>query len=66
MKLHPQHMKSSDAKAPEFLFNKILTGSDNSSVYKAVTRSHVSAAIIGFDTAVFAFGQTVSGKTFTH
>lgn len=53
-------------KAPqEFHFDEVLTGSENKPVYNAVARSHVCAAMEGYNAVVFAYGQTASGKTFT-
>ena len=61
IKLDPQH-----GKAPqEFHFDEILTGSANKPVYNAVARSHVCAAMDGYNAVIFAYGQTASGKTFT-
>ena len=61
MKLNP-----SFGKAPqEFHFDEVLTGSENKPVYNAVARSHVCAAMDGFNAVIFAYGQTASGKTFT-
>ncbi|KAI0088303.1 P-loop containing nucleoside triphosphate hydrolase protein [Irpex rosettiformis] len=48
-----------------FNFDEILTGSENKPVYNAVARSHVYAAMDGFNSVIFAYGQTASGKTFT-
>ncbi|KAI6139301.1 P-loop containing nucleoside triphosphate hydrolase protein [Pisolithus tinctorius] len=44
---------------------KVLTGSENKPVYNAVARSHVCAAMEGYNAVIFAYGQTASGKTFT-
>ncbi|KAL4251230.1 Kinesin-like protein [Abortiporus biennis] len=53
-------------KAPQdFHFDEILTGSENKPVYTAVARSHVCAAMDGYNAVIFAYGQTASGKTFT-
>lgn len=61
LKLNPQF-----GKAPqEFHFDEILTGSENKPVYNAVARSHVCAAMDGYNAVIFAYGQTASGKTFT-
>jgi centromeric protein E len=49
----------------DFTFDGILTGSENRPVYNAVARSHVCAAMDGYNAVVFAYGQTASGKTFT-
>jgi centromeric protein E len=65
VKLFPQYAKSSATPPQEFHFDEILTGSDNKPVYNAVARSHVAAAMDGYNAVVFAYGQTASGKTFT-
>ena len=65
IKLLPQYHKNSGTSPPEFHFDEILTGSENKPVYNAVARSHVWAAMDGFNSVVFAYGQTASGKTFT-
>ena len=49
----------------DFTFDEILTGSENRPVYNAVARSHVCAAMDGYNAVIFAYGQTASGKTFT-
>ena len=64
-KLLPQHQKNTGAVAQEFNFDDILTGSENKPVYNAVERSHVKAAMEGYNAVCFAYGQTASGKTFT-
>lgn len=56
---------SSGKAAQEFNFDEILTGSENKPVYNAVARSHVCAAMDGYNAVIFAYGQTASGKTFT-
>ena len=65
MKLLPQHTKSTSTTSQEFHFDEILTGSDNKPVYNTVARSHVCAAMDGYNSVIFAYGQTASGKTFT-
>jgi len=65
IKLDPQYSKSTATPPQEFRFDEILTGSDNKPVYNAVARSHVCAAMDGFNAVIFAYGQTASGKTFT-
>ena len=65
IKLQPQHCKSSATPPQDFRFDEILTGSENKPVYNAVARSHVCAAMDGFNAVIFAYGQTASGKTFT-
>lgn len=61
IKLNPQFGKGPQ----EFHFDEILTGSENKPVYNAVARSHVCAAMDGYNAVIFAYGQTASGKTFT-
>ncbi|KAH7909035.1 P-loop containing nucleoside triphosphate hydrolase protein [Hygrophoropsis aurantiaca] len=65
IKLQPQHAKSTATAPPEFRFDEVLTGSENKPVYNAVARSHVCAAMDGYNSVIFAYGQTASGKTFT-
>lgn len=65
IKLQQQHMKSAATPSQDFRFDEILTGSENKPVYNAVARSHVCAAMDGYNSVIFAYGQTASGKTFT-
>ncbi|OJA19520.1 hypothetical protein AZE42_03209 [Rhizopogon vesiculosus] len=65
IKLFPQYAKSTASTPPEFHFDEVLTGSENRPVYNAVARSHVCAAMDGYNSVIFAYGQTASGKTFT-
>ncbi|KAI6138788.1 P-loop containing nucleoside triphosphate hydrolase protein [Pisolithus tinctorius] len=65
IKLLPQHAKSTLSAPPEFHFGEVLTGSENKPVYNAVARSHVCAAMEGYNAMIFTYGQTASGKTFT-
>ncbi|KAH9942896.1 kinesin-domain-containing protein [Amylocystis lapponica] len=65
VKLDPQYAKGSGSPPQEFRFDEILTGSENKPVYNAVARSHVCAAMDGYNAVIFAYGQTASGKTFT-
>ncbi|KAG6332456.1 hypothetical protein ID866_6634 [Astraeus odoratus] len=65
IKLLPQHAKTTLNTPPEFHFDEVLTGSENKPVYNAVARSHVWAAMEGYNAVIFAYGQTASGKTFT-
>ncbi|KAF5347688.1 hypothetical protein D9758_014863 [Tetrapyrgos nigripes] len=48
-----------------FTFNSILTGVPNKPIYTTVAKSHVLAAMEGFNAVIFAYGQTASGKTYT-
>ena len=65
IKLLPQHHRNAATTPPIFNFDGILTGSENKSVYNAVARNHVCAAMDGYNAVIFAYGQTASGKTFT-
>ncbi|KAI0632210.1 kinesin-domain-containing protein [Trametes polyzona] len=65
LKLQQQYTKSAAAAPQDFRFDEILTGSENKPVYNAVARSHVCAAMDGYNAVIFAYGQTASGKTFT-
>ncbi|GAA5874768.1 hypothetical protein JCM8547_005206 [Rhodosporidiobolus lusitaniae] len=53
------------AGGPEYLFDSVVTGSENSAVYEDAGRDLVLDTMEGFDAVVFAYGQTASGKTFT-
>ncbi|TDL20830.1 kinesin-domain-containing protein [Rickenella mellea] len=64
IKLDPTHAKSG-TQPQEFRFDEVLTGSDNRPVYNSAARSHVCAAMDGYNAVIFAYGQTASGKTFT-
>jgi centromeric protein E len=64
IKLQSDYSKSATGAA-EYNFDEILTGSENKPVYNAVARSHVCAAMDGYNAVIFAYGQTASGKTFT-
>ena len=48
-----------------FNFDAVLTGTPNKPVYTTVARSHVHAAMEGYNAVIFAYGQTASGKTYT-
>ena len=67
IKLDPTHAKnaSSGNPAASFNFDAILTGTPNKPIYTTVARSHVQAAMEGYNAVIFAYGQTASGKTFT-
>ncbi|KAL4073263.1 P-loop containing nucleoside triphosphate hydrolase protein [Scleroderma yunnanense] len=65
IKLLSQHAKTTLNPPPEFHFDEVLTGSENKPIYNAVARSHVWAAMEGYNAVIFAYGQTASGKTFT-
>ncbi|GAA5834148.1 hypothetical protein JCM3766R1_004472 [Sporobolomyces carnicolor] len=53
------------AGGPEFLFDSVVTGSENYDVYQEAGKDLVLDAMEGFDAVIFAYGQTASGKTFT-
>ncbi|KIK52881.1 hypothetical protein GYMLUDRAFT_265283 [Collybiopsis luxurians FD-317 M1] len=60
------HLDPVHAKTPtSFTFDAVLTGSANKPIFATVARSHVVAAMEGFNAVVFAYGQTASGKTYT-
>ncbi|KAG6895392.1 hypothetical protein C0992_001525 [Termitomyces sp. T32_za158] len=65
IKLDPTYAKSSSTPIQPFNFDSILTGTPNKPIYSAVARSHVHAAMEGYNAVIFAYGQTASGKTFT-
>ncbi|KAF9483551.1 kinesin-domain-containing protein [Pholiota conissans] len=56
---------SSTTGASSFNFDAVLTGTPNKPIYTTVARSHVQAAMEGYNAVIFAYGQTASGKTFT-
>ncbi|KAJ4488811.1 glycosyl hydrolase family 92-domain-containing protein [Lentinula edodes] len=43
----------------------VALGSANKPIFTTVARSHVVAAMEGFNAVIFAYGQTASGKTYT-
>lgn len=45
--------------------DNVLSTPSNRSIYLATSRPHVLAAIEGFHSTLFAYGQTASGKTYT-
>ncbi|KAL7417969.1 P-loop containing nucleoside triphosphate hydrolase protein [Mrakia frigida] len=49
----------------EWVFDHVVSGSDNKEIYETAARDHVRSAMEGFNAVVFAYGQTASGKTFT-
>ncbi|KAH9980095.1 P-loop containing nucleoside triphosphate hydrolase protein [Lactifluus volemus] len=65
IKVLSQHHRNAATTPPIFHFDEILTGTDNKSVYNAIARNHVCAAMDGYNAVIFAYGQTASGKTFT-
>ncbi|KAH6893650.1 kinesin [Coprinopsis sp. MPI-PUGE-AT-0042] len=67
IKLEQHFAKASSSSNPSspYHFDAILTGTPNKPIYTTVARSHVYAAMEGFNSVIFAYGQTASGKTFT-
>ncbi|KIY46704.1 kinesin-domain-containing protein [Fistulina hepatica ATCC 64428] len=65
IKLDPTYARTSTTPAHEFTFDSVLNGELNKPIYSSVARSHVYAAMEGFNAVVFAYGQTASGKTYT-
>lgn len=65
IKLDGRYAKSQATKNQDFRFDSVLTGSDNRTIYNRAARAHVRAAMEGYNSLVFAYGQTASGKTFT-
>ncbi|KAG7445566.1 kinesin-domain-containing protein [Guyanagaster necrorhizus] len=65
--LDPVHAKSGAPNPAEnkFDFDSVLTGSPNKPIYSTVAQSHVYAAMEGYNSVIFAYGQTASGKTYT-
>ncbi|KAJ4479867.1 P-loop containing nucleoside triphosphate hydrolase protein [Lentinula lateritia] len=61
IELDPAHAR----QPTSFTFDAILTGSANKPIFTTVARSHVVAAMEGFNAVIFAYGQTASGKTYT-
>ncbi|PPQ68785.1 hypothetical protein CVT25_008863 [Psilocybe cyanescens] len=62
---HATSSSSSTSSNLPFNFDAVLTGTLNKPVYTTVARSHVQAAMEGYNAVIFAYGQTASGKTFT-
>ena len=50
---------------PKFHFDELIIGSENKPIHKKVIRNHVISVIEGYNSVVFACGQTASGKVFT-
>ncbi|KAG8721908.1 Kinesin-like protein kip2 [Ceratobasidium sp. 395] len=65
LKLKDHFVRPGGPPAGEFIYDEILTGTDNKAVYAATAKSHVRAAMDGYNSVIFAYGQTASGKTFT-
>ncbi|QRV78359.1 kinesin motor domain protein [Ceratobasidium sp. AG-Ba] len=65
LKLKEHFVRMGTPTTGEFHYDEILTGTDNKAVYAAAAKSHVRAAMDGYNAVIFAYGQTASGKTFT-
>ncbi|TEB23012.1 kinesin-domain-containing protein [Coprinellus micaceus] len=66
IKLDPTFVGRTTApSSSSFNFDAVLTGTPNKPIYTTVGRSHVHAAMEGYNAVIFAYGQTASGKTFT-
>ena len=63
--MDPTYAKNAATPAPPFNFDAVLTGTPNKPIYTTVARSHVHAAMEGYNAVIFAYGQTASGKTYT-
>ncbi|THU97205.1 kinesin-domain-containing protein, partial [Dendrothele bispora CBS 962.96] len=59
------HSHPSGPNPGVYSFSAILTGSANKPIYNTVAKSHVFAAMEGYNAVIFAYGQTASGKTYT-
>lgn len=64
LKLDPVYERQASSST-SFDFDAVLTGTPNKPIYSTVARSHVRAAMEGYNAVVFAYGQTASGKTYT-
>ncbi|KAG8898687.1 Kinesin-like protein kip2, partial [Tulasnella sp. 403] len=64
VKLEAAYAKVGTANT-EHYYDNVLTGSANKPIYNAAAKSHVRAAMEGYNAVIFAYGQTASGKTFT-
>lgn len=51
--------------AADYTFDYAVTGSDNELIYNKSIRDQVLSAMEGYNSTVFAYGQTSSGKTYT-
>lgn len=65
LKLLPEFTKTNANQPNGFHYDEVLTGTPNKPIYNAAARSHVYAAMDGYNSVIFAYGQTASGKTFT-
>ncbi|KAF9360382.1 hypothetical protein BGX26_009629 [Mortierella sp. AD094] len=51
--------------AVDYTYDHALTGSDNELIYNSSVKDLVKSAMEGYNSTVFAYGQTSSGKTYT-
>ncbi|KIL66902.1 hypothetical protein M378DRAFT_185909 [Amanita muscaria Koide BX008] len=64
--LSPESPSSNSSNTgSSFAYDTVLTGRTNKPIYTRTARSHVLAAMEGYNAVVFAYGQTASGKTYT-
>ncbi|CAE6524083.1 unnamed protein product [Rhizoctonia solani] len=64
LKLKDHYVRPGGPAAGEFHYG-LYTHPYNKTVYASTAKSHVRAAMDGYNAVVFAYGQTASGKTFT-
>lgn len=60
-----QYARTTTSVNNEYRYDNVLAGSNNKLAYEATARRHVRSAMEGFNSVVFAYGQTASGKTYT-
>lgn len=67
IRLNPYYARNptSGLSFATFNFDAVLASSSNKLIYTTVARSHVHAAMEGYNAVIFAYGQTASGKTYT-
>lgn len=67
IQLNPDYARNptSGLSCATFNFDAVLASSSNKLIYTTVARSHVHAAMEGYNAVIFAYGQTASGKTYT-
>jgi len=67
IQLNPNYAKNSISgpSSATFNFDAVFASSPNKLIYTTVARSHVHAAMEGYNAVIFAYGQTASGKTYT-
>ena len=61
----PTMTHSKTPTSTEYTYDNILTGSENKPVYNKVTKNHVCTAMDGYNSVIFTYRRTASGKTFT-